>query len=73
MKKVLDKEVYRIYKKIMYDGRHRPVAVKHIETADALQSLSSSFSKEQWKAIQDYQTAMMALCNLMVKIALKKH
>ena len=72
MQKKLGKEVYRIYKKLMYEKDCRHIALRHIEAGDQVQGMSEEFSKEQWHAIEAYQTAMMELCNLMVATALKK-
>ena len=72
MQKKLDKQVYKIYKKVIYDKQYRMVATRHTKAIDILQEASNTFSKEQWRAIEEYQASTMELCNLMVTLALKK-
>lgn len=67
-----DKEIYNIYKRIMYDTGSRAVAEEYTKTLDALQEVSQSFSQAQWKAVKDYQNAFMKLHNTMMAIALRK-
>lgn len=67
-----DKEAFRIYKTLRYDAKYRTVAKQYIESIEVLQKASQSFSKEQWKAIEDYQHAFMQLHNTMMRIALRK-
>lgn len=67
-----NKEIYKIYKKMMYSAEYRTMAKRYTESVDILQVAAQTFSEDQWRAVKNYQTAFMALHNEMMRIALQK-
>jgi len=71
--KIADKQIYKIFKTVMYHAQYRQLAEQYNRAVRGLQIASQTFSQEQWEALRAYQSATTELCCQMIKLALKKN